>query len=136
MADNLSMKIKHKSGVVVHRKNGDGEIEVLLVGSRKYKGTWVFPVGTVEDHETLQVAAARECEEESGYIVEVKEEIGNVKIQEKDHLNYFTFYRAKVLGETDQYEVDRERKWVKTSDLKDSIARVFLPIVDSFLNSN
>lgn len=136
MADNLSRKIKHKAGVVVQRRNGDDEIEVLLISSRKYKGSWVFPVGTVENHETLQVAAIRECEEESGYLVEVEEEVGNVRIQEGNHLNYFTFYKAKPLGETTQLEVDREKKWVKISDLKNSITKVFLPVVDNLINNN
>ena len=136
MAQDLSRKIKHKSGVVVYRVDESGLMEVLLISSRKYKGTWVFPVGTVEDHETLQVAAARECEEESGYIVEIESEVGTVTVEENDHLNYFTFFRAKVIDETDQYEVDRERKWVKISELENFIAKVFLPITHNFINNN
>ncbi len=124
-----------KAGVVVYRKKKNGEIEVLLISARKHKGSWVFPVGTVEDHETLRVTATRECEEESGYIVEVEDEVGMVKIPSETTVGYYTFYKATVLQETDNYEKDRKRKWVGLDDLVENIADVFLPVAKSFIKN-
>ena len=131
----MKKNIKNKAGVVVYRENDKGETEVLLVSARKHKGSWVFPVGSVEDHETLQVTAARECEEESGYIVEVEDEVGTVKNSNKNSINYYTFYKAKVLSETDDYEKDRERRWVGLNDLSENVADIFLPIAKNFIKS-
>ena len=131
----MKNNVKNKAGVVVYRENDQGETEVLLVSARKYKDSWVFPVGTVEDHETLQVTAARECEEESGYIVEIEDEVGTVKSSNNNGVNYYTFYKARVLQETEQYEKDRDRKWVPLSNLSEDIADIFLPIAKQFAKS-
>ncbi|MGI9553373.1 MAG: NUDIX domain-containing protein [Thermodesulfobacteriota bacterium] len=131
----MKKSINNKAGVVVYRENENDELEILLVSARKHKGSWVFPVGTVEDHETLQVTAARECEEESGYIVEVEDEVGTVKNSGKHGTNYYTFYRARVLQETDEYEKDRERMWVSLDKLSENIADIFLPIAEKFIKN-
>lgn len=129
----MKKDIKHKAGVVVYRKNDNDELEILLVSARKYKDSMVFPVGTVEDHETLQVTATRECQEESGYIVEVEDEVGTVKNFNKNKINYYTFYKARVLQEVDDYEKDRERRWIRVNELPENIADIFLPIAESFI---
>ena len=135
MGDQLKENVKNKAGVVVYREKNDGQLEVLLISARKYKGSMVFPVGTVEDYETLQVTAERECREESGYIVEMEDEVGTVKNSSKNGINYYTFYKAKVVQETDDYEKDRERKWVSLSELSENIADIFLPIAENFIKS-
>jgi len=135
MDSELKNKVKHKAGVVVYKKNDKDGIEVLLVSSRKYKDSWVFPVGTVEDHETLQVTAARECEEESGYLVETEDEIGTVQVKADDLTTFFTFFGARVTGEKDEYEKDRERKWVNIDKLEQSVAEIFRPVARSFILS-
>ena len=132
---NTEKAVRHKAGVVVYRENDKGETEVLLVSSRKYKGSWVFPVGTVEDHETLQVTAARECEEESGYIVEVEDEVGIVKKETDDSLILFTFYKARVIDRNEDYEQDREIRWVVLDDLNDDVAEIFVPVALNFEKS-
>ena len=131
----MKKNIKNKAGVVVYRKNDEGGTDILLISARKHKKSWVFPVGTVEDHETLQVTAARECEEESGYIVEVEDEVGTIKDSSKNGTNYFTFYKAQVLDETEEYEKDRERMWVSSEDLTDKVAGIFMPIAEKFIKS-
>lgn len=128
-------KVKHKAGVVVYKKNKSGGIEVLLVSARKHKGSWVFPVGTVEDHETLQVTAARECEEESGYKVETEDEIGTVQDSTDKTVTYFTFYKAQLTGENEDYEKDRERRWVSIDQLEQNVAEIFVPVAKSFIQS-
>ncbi len=135
MVTEIKNKVKHKAGVVVYREDGNDSIEVLLVSARKHKDSWVFPVGTVEDHETLQVTAARECEEESGYLVETEDEIGIVQVEDDNSSTIFTFYKANVIGEKDEYEKDRERKWVVLKELEESVAEIFKPIAKNFIRS-
>ena len=118
-------KLKQKVGVVAYRKNEKDELEYLLITSRKFPGTWVFPAGSVEEGETLQEAAARECAEESGYIVEVGDEIQALEIEQGNKVSHFTFYLASVTGETDDYEKDRKRKWVLKDELLIAITDVF-----------
>ena len=131
----MKKNVKNKAGAVVYRENENGETEILLVSARKHKNSWVFPVGTVEDYETLQVTAARECEEESGYIVEVEDEVGTVQNSNSNGINYYTFYKARILRETDEYEKDRERLWVSSKELTDNIAELFVPIAKKFVKS-
>ena len=47
---------------------GDGAFKVLLIrrASPPYEGSWALPGGFVELHETLEQAALRELEEETG----------------------------------------------------------------------
>ena len=126
-------KIKRKSGVVAYRFNSENEIEVLLVSARKFKDSWVFPVGTVEKNESLKEAAARECLEESGYEVEIENKIDSITVENKGSVNKFTFYTGKVIGEYDIYEDDRERIWITIDKLPERIAPLFLPIAFSFI---
>lgn len=128
-------KISRKAGVVAYRKDDRKAIEILLVSSRKYPGTWVFPVGGIDEGETAEEAAVRECVEESGYIVEIEEELDTVRIDDGDITNEFTFYSAEVAEETEDYEKDRTRKWVKPSELENTVAEVFRPVARKFLES-
>lgn len=125
--------VKEKAGVVIHRKNKEGNVEVLLISARKFSDSWVFPVGTVEKGETLREAAARECAEESGYIVKTGKEIGSELIGENGAKNRFTFYSAETTGRETEYENDRKRLWVNLEELKDKIAPVFVGFADKFI---
>jgi 8-oxo-dGTP diphosphatase len=53
--------------VVLFYKSGE-RIEVLLVkrGREPFKGGWAFPGGFIREDESLETAAARELEEETG----------------------------------------------------------------------
>ncbi len=123
------MKTYEKAGVVVRRPGEDGEDEVLIVSARRHPASWVFPAGTVEQGELPEQAAVRECEEESGYIVETGEKIGSVTVSESDWIKSFTFFSATVVGEVERKEKDRQLRWVKASSLEAEIAAVFAPVV-------
>lgn len=124
--------ISRKAGVIAYRQNEQGETEILLISSRKHPGTWVFPVGSIDEGENAQQAARRECVEESGYIVELKDEMEKIYIDDGDVTNEFTFFTAEVVEETFDYEKDRTRKWVKLSDLENKITEVFRPLARKF----
>ncbi|MCI5223218.1 MAG: NUDIX domain-containing protein [Candidatus Electrothrix sp. AR4] len=117
--------MKEKAGVVAYKYSSDEEPLVLLVSARKIKGSWVFPVGGVDPGESLKTAAKRECEEESGYCVEIEKKISSVASCTDNKPTRFTFYLASVVTETDTWETDRTRKWVPVSQAKDAVPSIF-----------
>ena len=124
-----------KAGVVAYRENNRGEIEVILVSSRKLQNSWVFPAGGVDYGETPAEAAERECLEESGYRVEIEQPLDIMVIEgEKRHVLY-TFFRARAIEDTGDYERDRKRKWCGVDDLPDTVAYMFREVAESFLKN-
>ena len=117
--------IIQKAGVVAYRYKNENEVEILLITARSYPGTWIFPVGTVKSGESLQETAARECLEESGYVVDVGSVLEVIEIDEDDSIRQFTFFLAQVTGEVEDYETDRQRQWVSLSNLVSTVTNVF-----------
>ena len=113
-------KKRKKAGVVAYKyTEHEQEPLVLIVSARKFKGSWVFPVGGIDPGETPEIAAARECEEESGYCVEIGKKLSpNVPSNE---LDLFTFFLATVSAKKESWETDRSRKWVPLSQVKDRL---------------
>ena len=68
--------------------------------------------GNVDQGETFQTAAARECMEESGYIVEVGPVLRAINVEQGDATNRFTFFVATMTDEVEEYETFRQRKWI------------------------
>ena len=116
---------KEKAGVVVYRyKEGDVPL-VLVVSARKFKNQWVFPVGSVKKGESLEAAAKRECEEESGYRVEIGLRLPTVQLTGSGTTKRFTFFLATVVGEADLWETDRKREWLPVSRAVAALPDVF-----------
>ncbi len=130
----MDQKIIYKAGIVPYRKKQTGhktiEFEILIVSSRKYPGQWVFPVGTVEKGESVAKAAMRECEEESGYSVELGEEIDTVIINSDKQSSKFIFFSGLVIKENKIWENDRERCWCKLKDVTSMIAQPFRNVAE------
>jgi 8-oxo-dGTP pyrophosphatase MutT (NUDIX family) len=116
---------KEKAGVVVYRSNDGGEPLVLVVSARKFKDQWVFPVGTVEKGESLETAARRECEEESGYRVDLELKLPPVLASKSGKIKRFTFFLATLIGEAPQWETDRQRHWLPADQVVDAMPDVF-----------
>ena len=79
------------------------EPELLIISARKFKNQWVFPVGSVENGETLEEAAMRECAEESGYVVDIGKKLAPIMVQGKQRSKRFTFFsidRDRSIGST------------------------------------
>ena len=117
--------VKEKAGAVVFRDAHGKETQILVVSARKYENQWIFPVGTVEKGESLDAAARRECQEESGYLVKIGRKLPPVEILSNGAKKRFTFYLATVVGEVDAWETDRKRKWLPVSALVDALPTVF-----------
>ena len=126
--------IINKAGVVAYRTMADGTTEVLLISYRKFKNIWIFPVGTVEEGESLEDAARRECMEESGWLVEIQDNLGFVELEQDGFLKRFSFFNALPIRDTDDYEKDRDRIWVNADQLNDFISELFKPIAIEFKN--
>ena len=117
---------------MAHRKNEAGETEVLLVSSRKLGNSWVFPAGGVDEGETPAEAAARECLEESGYVVEIERPLEELRFEGGKRDVVYSFFAARALEDTGDYERDRKRKWCGLSDLPDTVAGVFREVAENF----
>ena len=126
---------KEKAGVVVYRFDDSAEPLVLVVSARKYKGQWVFPVGSVEAGESLEQAAKRECREESGYTVTIGAKLPAVQVEDDARIKRFTFFLATLVGETDEWESDRERKWIPASQVADALPDIFKPVARNAIQS-
>ena len=50
---------------------------------------------------------------------------------EKRHVLY-TFFRARAIEDTGDYERDRKRKWCGIDDLPDTVAYLFREVAESF----
>jgi len=89
---------KVAAGVLVLRGN-----EVLLVRRvlAPYQGQWSIPAGFVNAYEDPQAAAARECLEETGLVVEIEELFDLLTGREHDRgSDIFLVYRARVQSGT------------------------------------
>lgn len=120
-----------KAGIVAYRRAAQASYEILIITARQYHDSWIFPVGTVDPGETLEQAAARECMEESGYIVETGPLLKVLELEGKRKTNRFSFFVAQVTGEVIAYETDRQRRWVPLSELTDTVADAFSPVAQS-----
>ena len=66
------------AGGVVHRRAGDGRIEVVVCGRSK-EGLWGLPKGTPDAGESLEQTAVREVSEETGLLVEIERKIDTIE---------------------------------------------------------
>lgn len=73
------MKLAFSAGGLVYKR--DNRIQFLLIKAKSLKGEsiWALPKGTIEKGETVEAAAAREVEEETGAKVEVGEKLKEVE---------------------------------------------------------
>ncbi|KRB61532.1 DNA mismatch repair protein MutT [Rhizobium sp. Root708] len=60
-----------QAGAICYRRNGSGQLRVLLVGSRR-NGRWGVPKGHLDPGETTSQAAGRESFEEAGVVGDVE----------------------------------------------------------------
>ncbi len=116
---------REKAGVVLYQLVPGAEPQVLLVSSRKHPGSWVLPVGSVEHAEPLAAAAQRECEEETGYVVELGRQLNAVKVAGKKRTQRFTFFLATRVAQASNWERDRQQRWVQLSELLSCLPEVF-----------
>lgn len=108
--------------------------ELLVINKIRgpYKNRYDLPGGTVEPSESLADAIHREFQEETGYDIEIVQNLGvrdfivpqNPEIRETTHIHHVAiFYEVKYLGGTPSYSSDVEEndsigaEWVNMDEL-------------------
>ena len=103
----------------------DSESRVLLI-RRSDNGFWALPGGCQNLGETPAECAIRECQEESGYVVQIKELLGVWSSVKYEYINYpwkenqFThllFLAEIVAGTPSISDETTEIGWFKEGDL-------------------
>ena len=148
------MPAKRSAGILLHRRSGDGALEVLLVHpggpfwAKKDLGAWSIPKGEYEDGEDALAAARREFAEELGSpaadgelvaLGEVRQKSGKVVTAwalegdiDADAVtsNTFTMEWPPRTGRTREFlEVDRAA-WFGLDEARERILPAQAPLLD------
>jgi ADP-ribose pyrophosphatase YjhB (NUDIX family) len=83
------------AAVMAHQ---DGKILLVRRALKPAKGAWCFPGGFIDSGETPQQAAIRECEEESGYRVELDRLIDVYSYEDFRGSGVMIIYLGHIVG--------------------------------------
>jgi 8-oxo-dGTP diphosphatase len=75
--------VRRAAGGVISRRNGRGEVEVLLVYRAGSQRDWTFPKGKVEPGEADEACALREVREETNLHCALGDELPPVAYQDR-----------------------------------------------------
>lgn len=119
----------------IHKTSAGG---VVIKGNQVLTIKWLsqntieFPKGTIEDNETASETAIREVKEETGYDVEILDELGNItyEFDWKDGNHYMktvTFYLMCLANENNpvtnlQEGEDFENNWLDIDRAKELLS--------------
>jgi 8-oxo-dGTP diphosphatase len=89
-------------GVLVEMENASGEQEGIVLirrGQPPFEGQWALPAGFIEEDESVEQAAVRECKEETGLDIQLLELFGVYSFPEGPvQSGIIVFYRARPVG--------------------------------------
>ena len=95
----------------------DGGIVLIQRGQPPFAGSWALPAGYIEEDESVDQAALRECREETGLEVELVELFGVYSFPEGPvQSGIIIFYRARPVGGTLQAGDDAQDVCVFSPD--------------------
>ncbi len=122
MPDFQITELSFKQSAVVPYRHVKGEIEILLITTRK--GRWIIPKGIIESGLSAAESAAKEALEEAGVMGKLDEnEIGNYSYEKWGgtcHVRVFLLCVTKML-DTWEEQFFRRRQWLP---IKEAIAAV------------
>jgi 8-oxo-dGTP diphosphatase len=109
------MKFIYKPGItaaacVAFRKIFKGK-EILIIKDEKWGG-WIIPKGRVDPGESLEKAALRELEEETGFSGRIIRFLEKICTDLYEVREYY-FYLIEVVGEQDKFKMDGSVKTIK-----------------------
>ena len=128
----------HAGGIVFHIDGG--EPRYLLVTARQNADHWVLPKGHVEEGESVEQAAVREVEEETGVTAEVTAPVGILAFDtlEESVRTQFFLMRFRDRGVARE---GREQRWcsydealavLTFEDTRDLLARAHRTVQEEF----
>ncbi len=122
MPDFQITELSFKQSAVVPYRLVKGEIEILLITTRK--GRWIIPKGIIEPGLSAAESAAKEALEEAGVVGQVDEnELGKYSYEKWGGICQVRVFLLRVTKLLDTWEEQyfRQRKWLP---LKEAIAEV------------
>lgn len=81
-------------------------------------GLWEFPGGKLEDGESLDECLVRECREELGLRIKIKEIYAKTSYKYGEKEMDFTFFNAEIIEGEIKMKVHQDIKWVNGQELK------------------
>ena len=114
-----------EAGLVAGSTPGSGQGIVLVQrGEPPFKGRWALPAGYIEADESVEQAALRECQEETGLEVELLELFGVYSFPEGPiQSGIIIFFRARPVGGTLEAGDDAQEVHVfSPEDLPEDVA--------------
>ena len=121
----MALKRIFSAGGIIVRKV-DFEPEVLVTQHSKHKG-WDFPKGHIEEGESMETAAVREVEEETGVKAEILEKAGQTQYfyweEGSKVLKTVVYFLMKYVGEgeaTTAFEVS-DMVWLPIEEVEEKL---------------
>lgn len=112
------------AGVLI-KKDG----KYLLVQEKKVDayGLWNIPVGHVDKGETLEEAAKREGEEETGYEIKVGEKVGEYNLTHNEGVMHI--FKAEIIGGDVSFDKEEllDVRWFSSKQIQN------IPLRENFL---
>lgn len=99
-----------EAGKILICKRGEGGSCAFL---------WEFPGGKVEEGESAEQAAVRECKEELGLDITLGPAYASLDYSYPDKDIHFTFFNGRVTGGEMEVRVHEEACWVAPAEMKD-----------------
>lgn len=128
-----------QSAVIPVRRNSRGELDVLMITSRKGR-RWVIPKGIVEPHLSPPDSAAKEAIEEAGVQGRVHgQPIGHYAYDKWGGVCQVAVFVMEVETEMDHWPEDyRQREWLSLAEaaarMDEAALQAMLPQVATFLD--
>jgi 8-oxo-dGTP diphosphatase len=110
-----TIKVEVVAGVVIKK---DGKYLLVQEKQPRAYGLWNFPAGKVDLGESLEQAAIREAKEESGYDVELLNEIAIFHVKSTDVVKHV--FESKIIGGELNFPEDEilDAKWFTLNEIK------------------
>jgi 8-oxo-dGTP diphosphatase len=95
-------------GGIVHRRRDDGAVEVLIIHRPKYQD-WTLPKGKLDPGESVEEAAIREVEEETGIRCVLGEHAGSNFYRDRhNRTKRVDYWLMEPEGDVPEFEVNEE----------------------------
>jgi 8-oxo-dGTP diphosphatase len=98
LEETQSGEVIQAAGGLVTRQNDEGQLEVVVV-HRPERADWTYPKGKLEPGESLEQAALREVEEETGLVCRIGPFLGHTEYRDRrDRPKVVAYWLMEVFG--------------------------------------